>query len=202
MKTIIFATKNEGKVSEIANMLKETDINVVSLNKIRNAPSIEEDGQTYKENALKKAEIISELTGSIVLADDSGLEVRALSGEPGIYSARYAGPNATDEENNAKLLSRLKGVPPERRDAYFICSLILYLPDGKYHSFESRWKGIVIDEPRGTNGFGYDPIFLVSDYGKTAAELPSEIKNRISHRGQAFTKLKAYLIEQMNRDGA
>lgn len=192
---IVFATKNEGKVREITEMLDATDIELVSLNHFQSLPDIVEDGQTYLENALKKAKIISEFTGETVLADDSGLEVEALEGEPGVYSARYAGEGASDEANNAKLLSKLKDVAIEKRNASFLCALVLYSPDGRYQAFEARWDGRIIDERRGTNGFGYDPIFLWPQLNKTAAELPPDIKNRVSHRGQAFAKLKSYLCE-------
>jgi len=192
---IVFATKNEGKVKEITEMLVSIDIELVSLNHFDSLPEIVEDGKTYLENALKKAKIISEFTGETVLADDSGLQVDVLGGEPGVYSARYAGEGATDEENNVKLLSKLKHVPEEKRTASFFCALVLYHQDGKYSSFEAEWQGRIIDERRGTNGFGYDPIFLSPQLNKTAAELPPEIKNKISHRGQAFAKLKSHLAK-------
>lgn len=190
---IVFATKNEGKVQEIAQMMEKTGIDLVSLNHFATLPRIVEDGATYLENALKKARIVSEFSGETVLADDSGLQVDVLEGEPGIYSARYAGEGATDEENNAKLLAKLKEVPAEKRTASFFCALVLYRPGGVFHSFEAEWRGRIIDEGRGANGFGYDPIFLDSNFNRTAAELPSEIKNKVSHRGQAFAKFKAWL---------
>lgn len=190
---IVFATKNEGKVKEITEMLASTDIELVSLNHFESLPEIVEDGKTYLENALKKARIISGFTGETVLADDSGLQVDVLGGEPGVYSARYAGEGATDEENNAKLLAKLKDVPQEKRTASFFCALVLYNKDDGYDSFEAEWRGRIIDERRGTNGFGYDPIFLSPQLNKTAAELPPEIKNKISHRGQAFAQLKSHL---------
>jgi XTP/dITP diphosphohydrolase len=190
---IVFATKNEGKVREITEMIDRTDIELVSLNHFTSLPEIVEDGKTYLENALKKAKAISEFTGETVLADDSGLQVDVLKGEPGVYSARYAGEGATDEENNAKLLARLKNIPEDKRTASFFCALVLYDRDGRYASFEAEWRGRIIDEGRGTNGFGYDPIFLDPKFNKTAAELPPDIKNKVSHRGQAFAKLKACL---------
>ena len=194
---IVFATRNEGKVREITEMLCRTDVELVSLNHFTSVPEIMEDGKTYLENALKKAKIISEYTGEAVLADDSGLQVDALGGEPGVYSARYAGEGASDEENNAKLLAKLKDVPEEKRTASFFCALVLYHPNGRYQAFEARWRGRIIDERRGTNGFGYDPIFLWPQLDKTAAELPPEIKNKVSHRGQAFAKLKSHLLGDM-----
>ncbi len=190
---IVFATKNEGKVKEIKEMLSSMDVELLSLNHFESLPEIVEDGKTYLENAFKKARIVSEYTGETVLADDSGLEVVALGGEPGIYSARYAGEGASDDENNARLLDKLKEVPRERRNASFCCALVLYETNGNYHSFEANWQGSIIDESRGDNGFGYDPIFFCAELNKTAAQLPPEIKNKISHRGQAFAKLKDYL---------
>lgn len=195
---IIFATRNEGKVREITEMLASNQIELVSLNQFESLPEIVEDGRNYVENALKKARIISECTGEMVLADDSGLEVDALGGEPGLFSARYAGPEATDEKNNAKLLSKLKGVPPEKRKASFHCALVLYYPKGRYVSFEATWDGRIIDDFRGTNGFGYDPIFLSSAHHQTAAELPPSVKNKVSHRGQAFEKLRKHLLAEQN----
>ncbi len=196
---IVFATRNEGKVREIKNMFEGTGIDLVSLNDYENIPEIIEDGNSFLENALKKAKIVANITGETVLADDSGLQVDILGGEPGIHSARYAGEGATDEENNKTLLTKLKDVPPEKRHASFCCVLVIYRADGSYHSFDGRWQGIIIDEARGTNGFGYDPIFFVPELKKTAAELPPEIKNKISHRGQAFAKLKEYLPRQIEK---
>ncbi|NTW06593.1 MAG: XTP/dITP diphosphatase, partial [Syntrophaceae bacterium] len=177
---IVFASGNEGKVKEISSMLSETEIELVSLNNYKDVPEIVEDGSSFQENALKKAKIICEFTGETTLADDSGLMVDALNGEPGIYSSRYAGIKSTDRENNAKLLSHLKNVPAEKRTAAFHCSLILYRKDGTFESFEGKWEGRIIEEERGTNGFGYDPLFWVPELKKTAAELPSDIKNKVS----------------------
>ena len=190
---IVFATKNEGKVKEIKEMLKGMNIELISLNHYNHVPEISENGKSFFENAFKKAEMVSELTGETVLADDSGLQVDILKGEPGIYSARYAGDKATDEENNDKLLAKLRDVPPQKRSASFVCSLVLYKKDGSYDSFEGIWDGQIIDERRGSNGFGYDPIFFVPELKLTAAQLPPAIKNKISHRGQAFAKLKKVL---------
>jgi XTP/dITP diphosphohydrolase len=196
---VVFASKNEGKVKEIKSMLDEIGIDLVSLNDYKNAPDIVEDGKSFLQNALKKAKIISEFTGEYVLADDSGLQVDYLNGEPGIYSARYAGEKATDEENNAKLLAKLKNVPSDKRAASFCCALVLYRKDNTYESFESKWNGQIIDEKRGSNGFGYDPIFWVPELKMTAAELPVDIKNKVSHRGQAFIKLKSSLLQEIEK---
>jgi len=190
---IVFASGNLGKVREIREMLSCINIELVSLKDYPDIPEIVEDGKTFLENALKKARTVSERTAQAVLADDSGLQVDALGGEPGIYSARYAGEGASDDDNINLLLEKLKEVPPEKRTASFCCVLVLYNTDGTYESFESRWPGRIIDDRRGDNGFGYDPVFYVPELNKTAAELPPEIKNRISHRGQSFLKLKQSL---------
>ncbi|KQC08853.1 MAG: hypothetical protein APR62_03890 [Smithella sp. SDB] len=195
---IVFASGNEGKVREINEMLEGMEIELVSLKDYSNVPEIIEDGSTFLENALKKAKIISEFTGEAVLADDSGLQVDALGGEPGIYSARYAGEKATDEDNIDLLLKKLKNIPQEKRTAFFCCALVLYKTDGSYDSFESKWHGVIIDERRGENGFGYDPVFFVPELKKTAAELFPEIKNKVSHRGQAFAQLRRKLAEKLN----
>ena len=194
---IVFATGNKGKVREVREMLDGIGIEFVSLSDYAHVPEIVEDGKSFLENALKKAKIVSEYTGETVLADDSGLQVEVLAGEPGIYSSRYAGEKATDEENNTKLLTKLKNIPQEKRAAFFICVLVLYRRDGSYDYFEGKWNGQIIDERRGNNGFGYDPIFLVPELKMTAAELPTEIKNKISHRGQAFAQLKKKLGERL-----
>jgi XTP/dITP diphosphohydrolase len=190
---IVFASGNEGKVREIREMLEGVRIELVSLSNYAGVPEIVEDGKSFLENALKKAKIVSEFTGETVLADDSGLQVEVLGGEPGIYSSRYAGEKATDEENNSALLAKLKNIPQEKRTAFFRCVLVLYRKDGSYDYFEGKWNGQIIDERRGNNGFGYDPIFWVPELKMTAAELPAEIKNKVSHRGQAFAQLKKAL---------
>ena len=194
---IVFASSNEGKVREIREMLEGMGIELISLSNYAGVPEIVEDGKSFQENALKKAKIISEFTGETVLADDSGLQVEVLAGEPGIYSSRYAGEKATDEENNTKLLTKLKNISQEKRTAFFVCVLVLYRRDGSYDYFQGKWNGQIIDERRGNNGFGYDPIFLVPELKMTAAELPAEIKNKVSHRGQAFAQLKKKLGERL-----
>ncbi len=194
---IVFASGNEGKVREIREMLEGTGIELASLKNYANLPDIIEDQNTFLGNALKKAKIISDFTNETVLADDSGLMVDALGGEPGIYSARYAGAKATDDDNINLLLERLKDKPQEKRTAFFCCALVLYKTDGSYDSFEARWHGTIINDRRGSNGFGYDPVFYDPVRKKTAAELPPEIKNKVSHRGQAFAQLKAALVASL-----
>jgi XTP/dITP diphosphohydrolase len=175
---------------EIRALLGDVGVDVLSLNHFANVPDVIEDGASFFENALKKAKAISEHTGEIVLADDSGLEVEYLGGEPGVYSSRYSGPDATDSTNIEKLLLNMKGVPRERRGAAFRCVLVLYFPDGKYESFEGRLEGIIHDKPQGGGGFGYDPVFFLPHWGSTVAQIPLEVKNRISHRAQAVLKFK------------
>ena len=171
-------------------MLEDLGVDMLSLIDYKDVPHVEEDGTSFFENALKKARAVSEYTGEIVLADDSGLEVEFLNGEPGVYSSRYSGEGATDNSNIKKLLQSLEGVPIERRGAAFRCVLVLYFPDGQYMSFEGRLAGIIHDKPQGDGGFGYDPVFFLPDLGSTVAQIPQEIKNRISHRAQAVLKFK------------
>jgi XTP/dITP diphosphohydrolase len=190
---LVFASKNRGKTREIEALLKGTDVDLLSLRDYPDAPSIIEDGHTFLENALKKARVISEYTGRTVIADDSGLEVDCLGGAPGVHSARYSGMGATDEKNIRKLLEAMEGIPGEQRGASFRCALVLYRTDGTFEAFEGELKGTINLEPSGSGGFGYDPIFVVPEYGKTVAELDPETKNRISHRGRAFAKLKKSL---------
>ena len=162
-------------------------------------PPLEEKGSTFLENALEKASYYAKRFNILTLSEDSGLEVEALSGAPGIHSSRFAGDKATDEENIKKLLKLLEGVPFEKRKARFVCAIVVYHPSGKWISAEGEWQGYIAEEPRGTQGFGYDPVFLVPEYNleKTAAELSKEEKNRISHRAKAIraiiSKLKEFL---------
>jgi XTP/dITP diphosphohydrolase len=174
-------------------MLAGLDVGLHSLYDFPDIQEIREDGHSYLENALKKAKTVSEFTGEMVLADDSGLEVDVLSGAPGIYSSRYGGDDATDESNLKKLLKKLQGVPPEKRGASFHCVLVFYKPDGTHEVFTGRWEGRIHDAPLGEGGFGYDPVFFLPDRGVTVSQLPDDVKNKISHRAQAFAKLKERL---------
>jgi XTP/dITP diphosphohydrolase len=192
---LVVATRNAGKLREISRLLAETEIRVLGLDDaFADLPEIEEDGETFEANARKKAETVARLTGRLTLADDSGLVVDALDGRPGVRSARFAGADATDEENNIKLLAELAGIPRERRGAAFHCAMALCSPVGDCLLFFGRVPGIVLDAPRGEEGFGYDPLFLVREYGKTMAELPMDVKNRISHRGQALRQAVDHLL--------
>jgi XTP/dITP diphosphohydrolase len=207
VETIVIASKNKGKIDEIKEMLSDLPLEILSLNQYANAPDVEEKGGTFLENALLKGKAISDFTGMPVVADDSGLEVDHLGGGPGIFSARYAGPGASDEENNKKLLGALKNVPVPQRGATFRCALILYFPHGEYQAFEGRWRGRIGEELRGGHGFGYDPLFYLPDEGMTVAEITAEAKNKLSHRSQAVHELKKYLQskyfpEKLTRNGA
>ena len=188
MKRIVLASKNMGKLREIQSLLKGK-ADLVGLNEFPEIPEIVEDGNTFFENALKKAQYVSEKTGEISLADDSGLEIDILNGKPGIYSARYSGPNATDQTNIEKILIELEGIGAADRKARFRCVLVLYYPEGRYDTFDGTLEGMITETPKGAQGFGYDPIFFVPGFEKTVAEMPLELKNQISHRAQALKKL-------------
>ncbi|HRT71638.1 MAG TPA: XTP/dITP diphosphatase [Syntrophales bacterium] len=189
----MLATRNEGKVREVRSVLENTGLEILSLAAYPGAPEVVEDGRSFFENAFKKAKAIAEFTGETVLADDSGLEVDALDGRPGVRSSRYAGPEANDDENIEKLLLELRDVPQEKRGAAFRCTLVMYRPDGRYDTFEGSLRGLITTEPRGKQGFGYDPVFFVPEIDKTVAEMPLELKNSISHRGAALRALKNHL---------
>lgn len=186
---LLVATKNKGKLREISSLFATQGIKVVGLGSLDNVPEVVEDGDSFTENARKKALEIASLVNCLTLADDSGLVVPELNGAPGIFSARYAGDDATDTQNNLKLLNELTSVPQESRQAYFCCVMALADPQGRCRTFEGRLHGLLLNEFRGNQGFGYDPLFLVPEYGKTLAELPLEVKNRISHRGKALNQL-------------
>ncbi len=195
MKELLAATGNRGKFTEIREILGDTVTRLYSLADFPGLPQVEEDGVTFAENALKKAQSAVRATGKPVIADDSGLEVGALEGRPGVRSARFAGEGAGDSANNAKLLKELAHCPDDRRAAAFRCAIALCFPDGSCRTFFGELKGVILKEPRGNGGFGYDPLFLVPEYGQTLAELPLAVKNAISHRGQALERLKEYLLE-------
>jgi XTP/dITP diphosphohydrolase len=193
MNTLVIATKNAGKLSEFKQMLGELPYRILSLTDF---PYIEinEHGKSFDENALIKAKTVATHTGFAALGDDSGLEVKALGGRPGIYTARYAGEDASDKDNIKKLLSEMKDVPWERRQARFVCSLALVFPEGRIFIEHGFCEGIIATKPRGKHGFGYDPIFYLPGYDKTMAELPDQEKNKISHRAMAAQKIKMHLL--------
>ena len=190
---IIFATKNAGKVREVAHILGEEYFELLSLNDFNNVGEIVEDGNTFEENAIKKAKYVYGKYGLPVLADDSGLAVEQLNGEPGIYSARYAGENATDEENNLRLIEKVKDLPEPHR-AKFVCAAVYYNGNIILNAV-GEVIGRLLLEPRGKNGFGYDPLFLPDGYDQTTAELSLDEKNKISHRSKAFNLLLKLINE-------
>ncbi len=185
---LVIATKNKGKSAEIKNFLKDFPVDVKDLNDFGPIPEVVEDGKTFEENAYKKAGFTAKILGLPCLADDSGLEVEALGNSPGVYSARYAGPDATDPENNAKLLAALYGI--DNRKARFCCVLSLAVPAGPALTYEASCDGVILESPRGENGFGYDPLFLYPPEGKTFSEMTLEEKLRVSHRGRALEELR------------
>jgi len=191
---LIVATKNKDKFKEIKGILRGLGVEVVSLNELERKFHIIENGKTFQENAFKKALPVSQrYKDNYVLGEDSGLEVNYLNRAPGIYSKRYSGKKATYKSNNKKLLKNLKGVPAKRRGAAFRCCLVLACNGRLVKVFEGRLQGRISDIARGQNGFGYDPIFYLSHYRKTVAQLPLSKKNKISHRAKAFRKLQRYL---------
>ncbi len=192
---IILATRNPGKIAEMKQALHHLPFTLCSLNDYPGLPPIEETGQTFEENAILKAEIISSQTGEMALADDSGLEVDCLDGKPGVFSARFSGEGATDEKNNALLLELMKDVPLPRRSARFVCSIAIAVPGRKTRVVRGTCEGKIAPSPRGSGGFGYDPLFISREEGKTFAQLDTASKNRISHRGRALEKARRSLGE-------
>lgn len=193
LKRLVLATRNQGKVLEIERLLTGLPLEVVSLNAYPGFPEVEEDCPDFAGNALKKAKFAAFYTKEAALADDSGLEVEALGGEPGVYSARFAGPGAEDDENNTLLLEKLKNLPPGKRGACFKCALTLVLPGGKSYLIEESCPGLISESPRGDGGFGYDPLFIYEPAGKTFAEMSPAEKNKVSHRGKALNRLRILL---------
>lgn len=194
-RRLVLATRNVHKVREISTMLADLDLEVLSVRDFPDLPEVVEDGATIEDNAVKKAMAIASATGLTALADDTGLEVEALSGAPGVMSARYAGPGATYEDNNRKLLSELSGVPSERRTAAFRCVIALAIPGGGVETVEGRTYGRILETPRGAGGFGYDPIFLPRGCRNTYAEMSPSEKNSSSHRGKAIRAALAVIAE-------
>lgn len=190
MKKIIFATGNEGKMKEIRDILSDLDVEVLSMKEAGINMDIVEDGTTFEENAIIKAKTICELCGEITLADDSGLEIDYLNKEPGVYSARYMGEDTSYRIKNANLIERLEGVPDEKRTARFVCAVAAAFPGGSVKTVRETMEGCIGYEEKGENGFGYDPIFFLPEYGCTSAELSMEEKNKISHRGKALRAIK------------
>lgn len=200
MFELVLATNNKNKIKEIKQILKGLQIRFYTFEDFENIENVIEDGNTFEENAVKKAREIAKQTGKLTLADDSGIEVYVLNNEPGVRSSRYAGENATDMENMMKLLDRMKGFPPERRGARFVCVIALADKENLIGTVTGSCEGIVLNEPRGGGGFGYDPVFAKLEYGKSFAELDLQVKNRISHRANAIEKIRLILERLINRE--
>lgn len=194
--TLVIATGNPGKFNEMATLLAGVDVLLVPLDRAGPIPPMPpEGGESFQENASRKAMAVARASGHLALADDSGLEVDALGGQPGVLSARFAGPQATDSARNARLLELLKGIPSDRRTARFRCAVAIAEPRGSVQMAEGVCEGRISLEPRGSHGFGYDPIFEIPSLGMTFGELDPEVKNRLSHRAQAMLKARALLEE-------
>ncbi|MDE5598396.1 MAG: XTP/dITP diphosphatase [Lachnospiraceae bacterium] len=196
-KTIIFATGNQGKMREIRQILEGMDVEILSMKEAGIETDIVEDGADFTENAVIKAKAIAAMTDHIVLADDSGLEIDYLHKEPGIYSARYLGEDTSYDIKNADLLRRMEGVEEKLRTARFVCAIAAIMPDGEVLTTLGTIEGRIGYEPKGENGFGYDPIFYLPEYGCTSAELTEEEKNAISHRGRALQAMRAELEKRI-----
>ena len=201
-RELILATRNRHKGAELATLLADLPIRIRTMDEFPEVPDVVEDGATCEANAIKKAKAVSEATGLLAVADDTGLEVDALGGRPGVYAARYAGPHATYEDNWRKLLYELAGVPSDRRTARFVTVAAVASPSEPVEVATGRLDGLIVDEPAGTRGFGYDPVFYVPELGRTLAELSSEEKNRISHRAKAFAQVRDLLQNRLGSVGA
>lgn len=193
MKKLVFATGNMNKLREIKEILSGMDYEILSMKEAGVDIDIVEDGTTFEENALIKARAVCAASGHLALADDSGLEVDALNKEPGIYSARYMGEDTSYDIKNQNIIDRLEGVPDEERTARFVCAMAAVFPDGTEQTFVKTMEGRIGYKIAGENGFGYDPIFYLPEYGKTSAEISPEEKNAISHRGKALRAMAEYL---------
>jgi XTP/dITP diphosphohydrolase len=192
---LVLATRNRHKREELAALLGDLSVTIRTLDEFPDAPDVVEDGDTCEANAVKKARAIAEFTGLPAVADDTGLEVDALGGRPGVYAARYAGEDATYEDNCRKLLRELIDVPHERRAARFLTVAAIALPSGEIRVAQGTLDGVIAEEASGTLGFGYDPVFLIPELGKTLAQLSADQKNKISHRAKAFTQARDLLRE-------
>lgn len=196
---IVLATRNQHKKQELVALLSGLDISIRTLDDFPEAPEVVEDGDTCEANAMKKAVEIAGYTGLPAVADDTGLEVDALGGRPGAFAARYAGENASYEDNCRKLLHELRGVPPAQRGARFVTVAAIAFPGGKTMSAKGVLDGVIAESAVGSNGFGYDPVFVLPEYNQTLGQLPPDVKNRISHRARAFAQAKT-LLQQMMGD--
>ena len=190
---IVLATRNKKKIDEMMRITKDISISILTLDDFPGCPEVVEDGVTFEENATKKARAVAEYTGKAALADDSGLEVYALEGAPGILSARFAGNEADDRKNTERVLFEMRSVKMEQRGARFVCCIALAFPDGSIHTFLGYAKGAIGTEPRGSRGFGYDPVFFPEGHNRTFAEMDDAEKDALSHRGKALKALQEFL---------
>jgi len=200
---LLVATTNQGKFAEVQAFLKNLPVTILSLKSLGSWPAVVEDGATFEENALKKARALAEYSGKLTLADDSGLEVDALNGAPGVYSARYAGEEGNDDKNNEKLLRELQGIAEEKRSARFVCALALCAPPRcglDEWTVRESCEGRIAFELKGQNGFGYDPLFFYPPFGKTFGEIDRETKATVSHRGKALRRLAEMLLLLVDLD--
>ena len=200
MRRMIFATGNENKMVEIREILGELPLEIQSMKEAGVYADVDENGSTFEENALIKARAICKLAGEMVLADDSGLEIDYLNKEPGIYSARFAGEDTSYDIKNRIFLDRLEGVPDDERTARFVCAVAAVFPDGTSCTVRETIEGQIAHEIAGDNGFGYDPIFYVPEYGSTTAQMDPEQKNLLSHRGKALRAMKRILEEKLREE--
>lgn len=199
-KKLMIASRNQKKKKELQQILSDLNFELLSLDDLPPLPEVEEDGMTFTENAVKKAVTVAQQTGLLTLADDSGLSVDALQGAPGVFSARYSGPEANDEKNNQKLLLALEDIPDANRTARFVCVIALASPDGQVQTVEGSCEGRIDNILRGNAGFGYDPLFIPEGFEVSFAQLDPSIKNTISHRGKALERIKP-ILESINMGG-
>src|SRR5512134_2175681 len=200
-RELVLATRNRHKKAELAALLADLPIRLHTMEEFPDVPDVVEDGATCEANAIKKARAVSEATGLLAVADDTGLEVDALGGRPGVFAARYAGPQATYEDNWKKLLREMAGVPSNRRTARFVTVAAVASPSESVEVTSGQLDGLITEEPAGARGFGYDPVFYVPELGKTPAQLSSEEKNRISHRAKAFAQVRELLQNRLGQSG-
>ncbi|NWF52691.1 MAG: XTP/dITP diphosphatase [Nitrospirae bacterium] len=197
MMEIVVATRNKRKVEEIKRILAEMPVKILTIEDFPECPEVEEDGRTFEENAVKKALNIARCTGKPSLADDSGLEVYALNGAPGVMSSRYAGPDSDDMKNIEKLLKEMDSLNDKKRSARFVCCIALAFPEGNIKTFFGYVEGIIGKEPKGSSGFGYDPVFYPEGHGRSFAEMSSEEKDALSHRGKALREFLNYIRDKI-----
>jgi XTP/dITP diphosphohydrolase len=197
---LVVASRNKKKVREIKDILKGLNLRITSLRDYSKAPYVNENGKTFKDNAVKKATRISRFTGKLTLGEDSGLEVAALGGEPGVHSSRFSGRDKSDSKNNLKLLRLIQGLPLGKRKARYVCAVALADSDGLINVVQGTCSGLIAYQMRGTSGFGYDPLFVIPKYKKTFAQLGPRIKHGMSHRFRALSKAKGIILDRIKKD--